>query len=116
MSAIAPLTVGSEVIAAMIVAVPFARARISPAVGSTIATLVSLDAHRTAMISAVSHDLVIWCARSVSPGCSVAEGGDTEGPSNEQSLGDEAVSARTVSVGRQAAVIIAPARIARSLI
>jgi hypothetical protein len=71
----------------MTLAVPVFRARTSPATESTTATLVSLDCHPYVNTGPLSCGQTEWLAfaRTVSPGCRVAYGGDTVIDGKEQS-------------------------------
>jgi hypothetical protein len=71
----------------MTLAVPVFRARASPATESTTATLVSLERHRYVNAGPLSCGQTEWLAfaRTVSPGCRVAYGGDTVIVCNVQS-------------------------------
>jgi len=63
------------------VAVPSERARIRPLSESTRATLESLeDQRKVGVIAPAVHEGKLALARSVSPGCSVAKLGRTDGP------------------------------------
>ena len=79
----APLMLMSRTSVATIVAVPSAWARINP-LAPTVATEVSLDVHCTGADVVPEHVLSVAATRSVSPACSVANDGDTRGPSSEQ--------------------------------
>jgi hypothetical protein len=71
----------------MIVAWPMLRARTSPAIESTLAIVVSLDRHRNVAVDGPAGQGVSFAtARSVSPRCSVAEGGETETVATMQSI------------------------------
>jgi hypothetical protein len=83
---------------ATIVAVPRACARTSP-LAPTVATEVSLDVHCTGAAVVPAHVVSVAATRNVSPGCSVANDGDTRGPSSAQP---------TSNVGSVAALSVRP--------
>ena len=65
---------------------PVSTARTSPAIESTIATLVLLDRHwNVAAPVSGGHGRKLALARKESPTCSVADGGLTVGPGRRQS-------------------------------
>src|SRR5215831_6828123 len=69
---------------AMIAATPMVRARTRPSL-ETVATVVSLDFHRTTTAVVMpEHGVSVARMRSVSPGRSVAEPGETRIPINAQ--------------------------------
>lgn len=90
-SAIAPTICRLEFAIARMLVLPTALARTSPATESTVATLVSLVFHKNV---ACCRQGFIWTfARSVSPGCTVAEGGETLRSCSVQSTDDSACGA-----------------------